>query len=79
MLCPEGDKTPLRLSQVPRLQKAHDGPRMRETPAQVRLGSRRHMLCPKPSHGQTLPLRYTAHIVAGPVFDDILAAPAGGF
>ena len=48
-------------------------------PAQVRLGSRRPMLCPKPSHGQTLPLRYTAHIVAGPVFDDILAAPVGGF
>ena len=33
----------------------------------------------KPSHGQTLPLRYTAHIVAELVFDDFLAAPAGGF
>ena len=33
----------------------------------------------RPSHGPTLPLRYTAHIVAGPVFDDLLAAPAGGF
>ena len=33
----------------------------------------------RPSHGPTLPLRYTAHIVAGPVFDDFLAAPAGGF
>ena len=33
----------------------------------------------RPSHGPVLPLRYTAHIVAGPVFDAFLAAPAGGF
>ena len=33
----------------------------------------------RPSHGPALPLGYTAHIVAGPVFDAFLAAPAGGF
>ena len=33
----------------------------------------------RPSHGPALPLRYTAHIVAGPVFGAFLAAPAGGF
>ena len=29
----------------------------------------------RPSHGPTLPLRYTAHIVAGPVFNDFLGDP----
>ena len=33
----------------------------------------------RPSHGPTLALRYTAHIVAKPVFGPFLAAPAGGF
>ena len=32
----------------------------------------------RPSHGPTLALRYTAHIVAKPVFGPFLAAPAGG-
>ena len=33
----------------------------------------------RPSHGPALPLRNTAHIVAGAVFGAFLAAPAGGF
>ena len=38
MLCPEGDTKPLKLSQVPRLQKAHDVPSMRETPLKCASG-----------------------------------------
>ena len=48
----------------------------RAHPVRVRVSVRRRE---RPSHGPALPLRYTAHIVAGPVFDAFLAAPAGGF
>ena len=64
-----------------RLQKAHDVPRMREHPLMcsfVPRAQKAHVV-PRPSHGQTLLLRYTAHILAELVFDDFLAAPAGGF
>ena len=42
----------------------------------VRVSARRRE---RPSHGPALPLRYTANIVAGHVFDGFRAAPAGGF
>ena len=48
----------------------------RAHPVRVRVSVRRRE---RPSHGPALPLRYTAHIVAGPVLGAFLAAPAGGF